>query len=203
ETVKAIQTDYQADRKAADGLVKKFSPEPFDRATAFAKQGAAALKANRLIEARDSFRRARWSLPSLPASLPPHVARILGDGRLRHGGVVNALAFNKAGTRLVTAGAEGTVKVWDAATGPEGVPYAGHTDAVRAVAFSHDGKFIASGGADKEIRIWEAETGKDVKPLTGHTEAVSGLAFSPDGKLLAAAGLDKQVRIYDIDGAKV
>src|SRR5262249_20829630 len=159
---------YQGERAAADktGLTKKFSPEWYDRAAILARQGAAALKANRLIEARDSFRRARWSLPSLPASLPGHVARIFGDGRLRHGGVVNALAFNKTGTRLATAGAEGTVKVWDAATGREVAHYGGHTDAVRAVAFTADGKWIASGGADKEIKIWETETGKDVKPLT-------------------------------------
>src|SRR5262245_20752575 len=87
DAVKAIQKQYLTERAAAekDGLTKKFSPEWYERAASLAKQGAAALKANRLIEARDSFRRARWSLPSLPASLPPHVARILGDGRLRHG----------------------------------------------------------------------------------------------------------------------
>src|SRR5262249_57534057 len=74
--VKALQKSYQGERAAADktGLTKKFSPEWYDRAAILARQGAAALKANRLIEARDSFRRARWSLPSLPASLPPHLA---------------------------------------------------------------------------------------------------------------------------------
>src|SRR5207253_375666 len=103
-------------------------------------------KGGRLIEARDALRRARLSLPGLPASLPPHVARIFGDGRLRHGGIIHGVAFNKDGTRLATAGADGLVKVWDVNTGKELAFYGGHTDGVRAVAFSPDGKQIASAG---------------------------------------------------------
>src|SRR5262245_46305822 len=88
EVVERLEKSYQEERQAAEksGLVKKFSPEWFERADAMAKAGSAALKAGRLFEARDSFRRARWGLPSLPLALPVDVTRVLGDGKLRHGG---------------------------------------------------------------------------------------------------------------------
>ena len=81
EQVGEIEKAYEKEQKKAqgDGLEKKFSPETFERAAALSKQGAAALKAGRLVEARDSFRRARWAIPSLPVGLPDHVVRILGD----------------------------------------------------------------------------------------------------------------------------
>src|SRR5262249_10313672 len=99
EQVGEIQKAYDTELKKAQdaGLEKKFSPETFERAAKLAKQGAAALKASRLVEARDSYRRARWAIPSLPAYLPENVVRILGDGKLRHGGWVKAVAFAKKG----------------------------------------------------------------------------------------------------------
>src|SRR5262245_15368994 len=156
QSVTQLEQSYQQERQAADktGLTKMFSPEWFERSDSFAKAGAVALKAGRLIEARDSFRRARWSLPSQPLTLPHKVSRILGDNKLHHAGPVNALAFNKAGTRLLTAGEDGVVKVWDVATGKQVVHYISHQSPVHAAVFSHDGKLIASGGKDKEVRLW-------------------------------------------------
>src|SRR5436309_598609 len=84
-------------------------------------------------------------------------------------------AVGPDGTRLVTAGQDGTVRVWDADTGREVGFYAGHAERVSAVAYSPDGKTVASGGADPEIKIWDPATGKDVKSLKGHTEFLTGL----------------------------
>src|SRR5579884_2001381 len=96
EKVRQLQTQYQQERAAADkeGLTKKFSPEWYEQAAKLAKQGEDALAAGRLVEARASFRRARWELPAMPPHLPPHVARIFGDGRLRFNGPVLALAYS-------------------------------------------------------------------------------------------------------------
>src|SRR5262245_38729987 len=66
DEVAKLEKAYHDERQAADkaGLTRTFSPEWFTRADALAKLGSAALKAGRLYEARDSFRRARWTLPS-------------------------------------------------------------------------------------------------------------------------------------------
>ncbi len=207
ENVRELQAKYQAERAEADkqGLTKQFSPEWYQRAAALAKQGEAALAAGRLVEASETFRRARWHLPAMPPHLPPHVARIFGDPRLRHTGPVVAVAFSPDGTRLASASQDGTIKVWDVTNGREVCQYIGHIDKandrpfnVKTLAFSPDGKTVASAGHDPEIKIWDAATGKDVKSLRGHKEFLSTIAFSPDGKLLAAAGGDREVRLYDV-----
>src|SRR5262245_41274736 len=65
EAVKEAQAKFRAERAAADkaGLARVFSPEWFGRADGFARAGDAALAAGRLVEARDSFRKALWELP--------------------------------------------------------------------------------------------------------------------------------------------
>src|SRR4051794_31648306 len=163
DQVGELQKTYEDELKKAkdDGLEKKFAPEAFERAAALAKQGAAALKAGRLVEARDSFRRARWAIPQLPLGLPDNVGRILGDGKLRHGGWVKAVAFDEKGKRLATAGEDGVVKIWDVDTGRMLVHFRRHSGEVTCLSFSHDGKWIASAGVDEEIRIWDSKNGKE------------------------------------------
>src|SRR5947208_16233102 len=60
KSLQALLAAYKTERAAADmgELTKKVSPVWFEKADALAKQGAAALKAGRLIEARDALRRA-------------------------------------------------------------------------------------------------------------------------------------------------
>ena len=121
---------------------------------------------------------------------------------LRGGGGGNAVslpdsvAFSPDGTRIATASADGTAKVWDAATGQELFTLVGHTRGVTSVVFSPDGTQIATGSADKTARVWEAATGKLLQTLLGHTEGVTSVAFSPDGTHLAAASLDGTTRLY-------
>jgi len=84
--VRQLQAHYKALLAVAQKpeVAGKFSPDWYQRAEAMAKLGEEALAAGRLVEANESLRRALWNLPGIPASLPPHVARIFGDGRLRH-----------------------------------------------------------------------------------------------------------------------
>src|SRR5262245_21159918 len=84
--------------------------------------------------------------PAWPAladdSLPAGAVVRLGSVRLRHGGPVIGLAFSPDGRTIITASADRTARIWDAATGKE-LARLVHDAEVRAVAVSSDGKRIA------------------------------------------------------------
>jgi WD40 repeat protein len=67
------------------------------------------------------------------------------------------MSFSPDGRRLASAGADGTVRVWDAASGQELLTLKGHTSKVYGVSFSLDGRRLASAGEDKTVRVWDAD----------------------------------------------
>ena len=108
-----------------------------------------------------------------------------------------SVAFSPDG-QLIASGdgwGDGTVYIWDVATGQLKVTLAGHTDLVPSVAFSPDGQTLATASYDHTVRLWDVNTGRHKTTLMGHTYRVSGVAFSPDGQTLATA--DGRVRLWD------
>ncbi len=124
-------------------------------------------------------------------SRPPPTATLS-----RHEKSLTTVIFSPDGTRLVTASADGTARVWDAQTGSEVRILAGHQDEVNAVAFSPAGNHIATASADGIVRLWNVANESEAIVLAGHTAGVNTLAFSPDGTLLATAGADNTARLW-------
>jgi WD40 repeat protein len=65
------------------------------------------------------------------------------------------VTYSPDGSRIAAAGADRTVRVWDAATGREVRTLHGHTGEVSCVAYSPDGYRIASSSHDKTVKVWD------------------------------------------------
>jgi WD40 repeat protein len=133
-----------------------------------------------------------------------------------HQGSPVGLAFNGDGTRLLSGGRGGDVKVWDTKTAAEISSFHWHKGEISGLALSPDGRWAASTHESKEmtaarfgkvdfgfkpipctIKVWSTETGKERYTLPGHRDEVYKLAFSPDNVLLASAGFGV-VKIWDM-----
>ena len=97
-----------------------------------------------------------------------------------HAGRILRLVFSPDGSRVASTGADGALRVWDAATGralharkvmdPDGPPI-----------FSPDGRLLAHAG--EVLAIWEAETGRPVACGKGVVRNGEPL-FHPDGRTI-------------------
>src|SRR5437870_3831976 len=63
-----------------------------------------------------------------------------------HKNLVHAIAFSPDGRSLVSASDDGTVKLWETASGMVRLTMKGHEGRVHAVAIAPDGRMFASGG---------------------------------------------------------
>ncbi|AWN54951.1 c-type cytochrome [Methylobacterium sp. 17Sr1-1] len=117
--------------------------------------------------------------------------------RQGHLGNVNGVAFLPDG-RLVTAGYDGTVRIWPEAGPPLTVPLEAP---VNAVAAAPDGE-IAAAGADGTLSLLRPDGTTRARLEIGPRPVVA-LALSADGRTLAAATVGGAVAVVDRAGARV
>ena len=180
---------------ASGKLIASFDHQDSVKNAAFSPDGTRILTASADHTAKlwDAVPLSRW------------IASSMTSGKLMasfdHQDAVNHAAFSPDGTRILTASADHSAKLWDAASGKLIVSF-NHQDEVLQAAFSADGARILTAGNDKTAKLWDAALGKPIASLV-HQDAVENAAFSADGARILTAGNDKTAKLWDAASGKL
>jgi WD40 repeat protein len=103
----------------------------------------------------------------------------------------------------LSASVDGTLRLWEVATGKRLRTFSGHTGAVLGCAFSPDGRMALSATDGGTLQLWEVASGASLRTFSGHTISghiitVWSCALSPDGRFALSASIDQTLRLWDV-----
>jgi WD40 repeat protein len=110
--------------------------------------------------------------------------KTLGEIRrfLGHTDMVRSVNFCADGKRIVSAGNDKIIRVWDVDTGREIQQCIGHGSWIYSVLFRPDDcRRILSGSCDATMRLWDTETGKELIRFPHPVDTVRTVAYGSEG----------------------
>jgi WD40 repeat protein len=172
-----------------------------------------------LVFSPDSRKLASCAWPSIEirvwdlAAVQPDVRMLRG-----HFYPLTGITFSPDGRQIASIGIDGTIRLWDVATGQpirtlrrpgEWLCATAYFIVHRAaewlydVAYDPKGELLASGGMDREVTLWNVASGQEVQKLRGHQGDVRSVAFSPDGSRVATGSDDGTARVWNVATGQV
>jgi WD40 repeat protein len=111
---------------------------------------------------------------------------------------VGAALFPPRSRSLLAAGSDGTVTLWELATGQPRRQWNTGVQHPSALAFTEDGRFLAIADRDGVVRLWRLADGKPLQKFGGHRGRVTALAFAVRTPVLVSAGADGTALAWDV-----
>ncbi len=118
-----------------------------------------------------------------------------------HTANVFSVAYTPASDLLVSASADGTMKLWNTQSG-ECLRTRTNSVLVEVLVFSPGSRWLAGGMADGTVRVLETNGLTTVRQWLAHQSSVQSLAISADGRWLASAAADHTVAVWDVETSR-
>ena len=115
----------------------------------------------------------------------------------------SSLTFTPNGAFVLCGNSNGSLSMWDTATGQVTSEPRAHASAVFSVDVSPDGEWAASASWDKTLRLWRFtdEVNQPLMPgrtFSGFSTGMRAVMFSPDSDRLFAWAPDRQVQVWQM-----
>jgi WD40 repeat protein len=111
--------------------------------------------------------------------------------------------------RLVAAGEDGTLRMWDANKGMQiGKELFAHPGGVNSVRFSRDQSKFVTAGVDGMVKLWSLsalneQNAKPISEFKAHTSSIRNVRYSPNEELIATGGeTDGMLKLWTSDGKR-
>jgi WD40 repeat protein len=105
---------------------------------------------------------------------------------------VTDIAFSPNSSQVVTASADGKVRIWDISLAgtSEGLALEAHNNEIFRFSLTSNGDLLATASRDGTAKVWNPFTGELLLTIADSGNELFGVALSMDGKYLATAGFD-------------
>jgi WD40 repeat protein len=115
-------------------------------------------------------------------------------------------ALSPLGTILAIGSKDGSISLWNTATGTRQADCNTQGGWVTCLAFSPDGKTLTSGHFSGTIKLWDVGSMEQLQSLKGHAKdlmhCVMDVKYSADGKTLASVGMWSTIKLWDTETGK-
>jgi WD40 repeat protein len=113
-----------------------------------------------------------------------------------HAGAVHSARFNSEGDLIATASFDGSVIIWEVATGRDLYRTEGLGSPILATIFRPGYTQLVFGDSDGNVVVWDFAAEVFNYEFGSHSAAVLSLAYDPIGNYLASGGADGKIKIW-------
>ena len=115
-----------------------------------------------------------------------------------HKEMIEAADLSGDGTRIVSAGWDATVRLWNVSQGEPTGELKGHKRGITTVSQSTGGKRIVSANT-REFKLWDGEKNELLSDLGGENNGAKLVAMSPNGAWLVSIMRDGSAHLWDVE----
>jgi WD40 repeat protein/serine/threonine protein kinase len=113
-----------------------------------------------------------------------------------HEDKITGVAFSPDGRSIVSAGDDGTLKIWHTEPVSGNPEILSQNNTVLCLSFCPDGRLMVSGDDEGTLEMWDTVRHVSLRRLKAHHGLVTSLVFA-DGWSLASGSTDGDIRIWD------